>query len=72
MIDRIANRIYDRSRFLMQAKILLICFVCVLTFAGCQSPGRIAIKATPSRHDVDKFEYTIEFAPAFSSAIAID
>lgn len=61
VINRLQNRIYDRSRFLMSSKIVLFLIVCILTFAGCQSPGRIAIKATPSRIFVDKFDYTVEF-----------
>jgi uncharacterized lipoprotein YajG len=45
----------------MSSKIVLFLIVCILTFAGCQSPGRIAIKATPSKICVDKFDYTVEF-----------
>lgn len=39
----------------------LLLLVCLVAVAGCQSPGRIAIKATPSKICVDKFDYTVEF-----------
>lgn len=45
----------------MNAKILFALLVCLCVFTGCQSPGRIAIKATPSKVFVDKFDYTVEF-----------
>ena len=46
---------------IMNAKILFALLVCLCVFTGCQSPGRIAIKATPSKVFVDKFDYTVEF-----------
>lgn len=39
----------------------LFLVVCVLASVGCQLPGRIAIKATPSRLVAERFDYTIEF-----------
>lgn len=42
----------------MRATLFLIS---VVFFCGCQSPGRIAIKATPSKLFVDRFDYTVEF-----------
>lgn len=36
------------------------------TLAGCQSPGKIAVKATPNPIHPDRFEYTVEFVPDFS------
>ena len=31
------------------------------TLVGCQSLGKVAIKATPSLRDPSRFEYTVEF-----------
>lgn len=45
----------------MSSKYFLLLLVCLVAVAGCQSPGRIAIKATPSKIFVDKFDYTVEF-----------
>lgn len=45
----------------MNANCFLLLLVCFVAVAGCQSPGRIAIKATPSKIFVDKFDYTVEF-----------
>lgn len=33
----------------------------LITLVGCQSLGKVAIKATPSLRDPSRFEYTVEF-----------
>lgn len=38
----------------------------MMILAGCQSPGKIAVKATPNPLHPDRFEYTVEFVPQFS------
>jgi len=36
------------------------------TLAGCQSPGKVIVRAVPSPRDVDKYEFAVEFHPEFS------
>ena len=36
------------------------------TLAGCQSPGKVVVRAVPSPRDVDKYEFAVEFHPDFS------
>ena len=50
------------NRFLL----LALLFVVVGTLAGCQSPGKVVVRAVPSPRDVDKYEFAVEFHPDFS------
>ena len=36
------------------------------TLAGCQSPGKVIVRAVPSPRDMDKYEFAVEFHPEFS------
>ena len=40
--------------------------VLIGTLAGCQSPGKVVVRAVPSPRDVDKYEFAVEFHPDFS------
>ena len=51
------------NRFLLLALLLLMV---VGTLAGCQSPGKVVVRAVPSPRDVDKYEFAVEFHPDFS------
>ena len=33
--------------------------------AGCQSPGKVVVRAVPSPRDSDKYEFAVEFYPDF-------
>lgn len=45
---------------------LFLIFVLLATLVGCQSVGKIAVKATPNPLHPDRFEYTVELIPQFS------
>lgn len=55
----IAGRAATVSKFLILVLVLA-------TLAGCQTPSKIAVKATPNPIHPDRFEYTVEFVPQFS------
>lgn len=45
---------------------LFLALLLLATLTGCQSPGKVAVKATPNPLHPDKFDYTVEFVPQFS------
>ena len=46
------------SRFLL--------LILIGSLAGCQSLGKVVVRAVPSPRDVDKYEFAVEFHPDFS------
>ena len=50
----------------MNRFLLLVLLFVVGTLAGCQSPGKVVVRAVPSPRDVDKYEFAVEFHPDFS------
>lgn len=57
--QQVGNGIRCKMRFLPLALVFA-------TLAGCQSAGRIAVKATPSLRDADKYDFSVEFIPSVS------